>query len=115
MYKIEYYTRGNGRQPAKEWRGALDKKLRKIIDGKIKKLSQYSLELLGTDILKTISGDDRDFYELRGGQCRVAVYYDRGRNTFILLHGWLKHKQVQQQDLEQARRLLQEFLSGKGE
>lgn len=64
MSTIVYYTRRNGRQPAGEWRSALDKKLRKVIDGKIKKLGQYGLELLGTDILKTISGDDSDFYEL---------------------------------------------------
>lgn len=43
------------------------------------------------------------------------MYYDRKRDTFTLLHGWLKKKQVQQQDIEQAHRLLQEFLSGKGE
>ncbi len=115
MYVVEYFTRKNGRQPAGEWRSALDKRLRKVIDGKIKKLGQYGLELLGTDILKTISGDDRDFYELRGGQCRVAMYHARGSDTFILLYGWLKKKQVQQQDIDQAHRLLQEFLSGKGE
>ena len=106
MPVVEYFIRRNGRQPAAEWRNALDEKLRTVIDGKILKLRQYGLQLLHTDIVKTISGDDRDFYELRGGQCRVAMYYDRGSDTFVLLHGWLKKKQVQQQDIDQVRRLL---------
>lgn len=84
MYTIEYYIRGNGRQPVVDWRDALNSKLRKVIDGKLLKLGQYGLQLIGTDIVKRIAGDDTDFFELRGGQCRIATYYNRQHNKFIL-------------------------------
>jgi mRNA-degrading endonuclease RelE of RelBE toxin-antitoxin system len=111
MWFIEYYTRRDARQPAVEWLDSLDKRHTAVINAKIQKLSEYGLELLSTEMLKTISGDDKDFYELRGGRCRIATYYDRPRNTFVLLHGWLKKKPSQKKDIEQSRRLLYEYLS----
>ena len=111
MWTVEYYIRRGGRQPVAEWRDALDKNFRVTIDAKIQKLREYGLEL-PAKMLTTILGADKDFYELRGGQCRVAVYYDRRRATFVLLYGWLKKKRWQNRDIEQARRLLYEYLSG---
>lgn len=115
MYDVEYFARRGDRQPIADWLDGLDKKARNVIIDKIQKLGKYGLELIRTEMLKTISGDDSDFYELRGGQCRVAAYYARRRDAFGLLHGWLKKKQVHKQDIEQARRLLHEYLSGEGE
>lgn len=113
MYKIEYYTRGNGRQPVVDWRDKLGKKDRTVIDDKIRKLRTHGLKLIGTDMLKAIAGDERDLYELRGGQCRIGMYYDIERSIFVLLHGWLKKKQVQSRDIEQTRRLFNELRSKK--
>ena len=114
MPVVEYYTRSNGRQPVAEWRDGLDKGSRANIDVKRDYLGRYGLELLGTEMLKSIFGDDQDFYELRGRQCRIAVYYDRGRNTFVLLHGFRKRRQQETREIEQARRLLHEYLSTRG-
>ncbi len=113
MWVIERYTRRGGRQPVVEWLGRLNIQQRSVIINKMKKLSDYGLLLLGTDSLKAISGDDKDLYEIRGGQCRVADYYDRQRNTFVLLHAWLKKKSTQEQDIEQTRRMLQEYLTAR--
>ncbi|MDO8635799.1 MAG: type II toxin-antitoxin system RelE/ParE family toxin [Dehalococcoidia bacterium] len=113
MYVIEYYTRRNGYQPVIEWLANLSIEHRSVIINKIKKLSDYGLLLLGTEALKAISGDDKDLYEIRGGQCRVATYYDRQRSTFVLLHAWLKKKPKHEQDIEQARHILHEYLATK--
>ena len=110
MYVIEYYVRSGGRKPAGEWIGSLEQSLQAVIDTKTKMLAQYGLELLKTDMVKTISGEDRDLYELRCGQCRVAFYYNRRQSKFILLCGWLKKKQRHEQDIEHARRLVHEYL-----
>ena len=114
MWAVEYYTTRGGRQPVAEWLDGLDKRFRAVIDAKIQKLGEYGVELLSTEMMATIWGDDSDFYELRGGQCRIATYYDRSRATFVLLHGWLKKKRQQKQDIEQARRLLRECQSAQG-
>lgn len=114
MYAIEYYIRGGGHRPVSEWLDGLDQRLQAIMDTKIKRLAQYGLELLKTNMVKTISGGDRDLYELRCGQCRIAFYYDRRRGTFVLLHGWLKKRQKHEPDIEQARRLIREYLSSGG-
>ena len=112
MSAVEYYTRSNGRQPVAEWRDGLNSRVKAVIDAKVDHLARYGTELLRTDMLKTISGSD-DFYELRGGQCRIALCCDRPRDTFVLLHGFLKKKRVESGEIEQARRLLHEYLSAK--
>ncbi len=111
MSAIEYLVRSGSRQPVRDWIGGLDQSMQSLLDTKAKRLAQYGLELVRTDLVKTISGIDKDLYELRSGQCRIAFYYDRQRATFILLHGWLKKKQRHEQDIEHARRLLREYLS----
>lgn len=114
MWQVEYFTRQNGHQPAAEWLDGLDVKLRMNAYSKIGKLIEHGLELLGTEMLKPIAGDDKDLFELRAGQCRIATYCDRSK-TFVLLNGWLKRSGRQPHDIEQARRLLHEYLVGEGE
>ena len=114
MWAVEYYTRSSGRQPVAEWRDELDKSFKAVIDAKIVSLTEHGLDLLRTEMLVTIRGDDRDLYELRGGQCRIAVYFDRQRNIFVLLYGRVKKGRVAKQEIEQARRLLREYLSMRG-
>lgn len=111
MYEVEYYTKRGGRRPVGDWLDGLDQRLQALMDTKIKRLAQYGLELLKTSMVKSISGRDRDLYELRGGQCRIAFYYDRQRGDFVLLHGWLKKRQKHEQDIEHARWLVREYLS----
>lgn len=116
LWPIEYYIRINGRIPVAEWLGGreLDKNSKAVILAKIEKLGECGLELLGTEMMTPIKNKDRDLYELVSQKQRIAVYFDRKRATFILLHGWKKQKQRQPQDIEQARRLLREYLSRQG-
>lgn len=112
MWKVIYFTRANEWQPAAQWRAEQSKDIKSNIDVKIAKLEEYGLELLNTKMLDKISGD-ADLYELRnvGKGWRIATYFDRNINTFVLLHGWKKQKQTQPQDIQQARHYLQEYLS----
>lgn len=114
MPAVEYFTRRGGRQPVAEWRDGLDKKSRAVIVAKIQKLGEHGVNLLDTQMLTAISGDDSDFYELSGGNWRIVTYFDRQRDVFVLLHGFLKKKGRQRQDIEQARHLLHEYLSTQG-
>jgi len=114
MYTIDYYTRPNGAQPAAAWLDGLDKRLRAVIEAKVLYLEERGLELLGTKMLKPVRGE-RNLYELKGGQCRVIAYYDRrkGGNKFVLLNGFLKKGWRERQKINEARSLLDEYLSGK--
>jgi len=114
MWLVEYYTAENGRQPVAEWRDGLDKNNKAKIAAKIQKLGECGLQLLGTTMLERISGDDHDLYELIGGQCRIAIYYDRRRDTFVLLHGFLKKGRTEPRQIETARRRLRSYLSAQG-
>lgn len=112
QYKVIYYTKPSGRQPVAKWRDKQSKRVRADIDGKRGKLAERGLSLLKTEMLDKLSGAS-GFYELRNVSLgwRIALYFDRDINTFVLLHGFRKQKQVQQQDIKQARRLLYDYLA----
>lgn len=114
MYTIDYYTRPNGNQPARDWLFySLDKGLRAGIMAKIQYLEEHGLVLLGTKMLKPVKGE-HGLYELKSGQCRVIVYYDtRKGHEFVLLNGFLKTRGRERQKIDEARSLLYEYLSGK--
>jgi putative component of toxin-antitoxin plasmid stabilization module len=113
LYKVIYYVRPNDSSPIKEWRDVQPVNIRANIDAKVRKLAENGLALLSTDMLDNISGNDKDLYELRnvGLKWRIAVYFDRPINTFILLCGWRKQKKVQKRDIQQACHYLHEYLS----
>jgi putative component of toxin-antitoxin plasmid stabilization module len=112
QHKVIYYTKPSGQQPVAKWRDKREKHVRADIDAKRRKLEERGLGLLKTEMFDKLSGDS-DFYELRNVSLgwRIAVYFDRNINTFVLLHGFKKQKSVQPQDIEQARRLLYEYLA----
>ena len=110
LYKITYYARPNGTQPAADWLDSLSTQDQAVVMAKIQTLEENGLLLLGTKMLSGIKGGDRDFYELRGGQCRVALHFDRSQNCFVLLHGFLKKKQNERSEIEKGRALLHEYL-----
>jgi len=111
VHEYEYYTTKHGEQPLRDWVAALPKQDRAVIRQKIQKVGEEGLRLLGTNMLTTIEGYDGDFYELRGGQIRIGVYFDRFTNRFILLHGWRKKKQRQPRDIDEAFSRLEDYLS----
>jgi len=59
--------------------------------------------------MERIGGDDADLYELKAGAGRITLYFDRRRNMFILLNGFLKKKMKQKDKIEEARRFLHDF------
>lgn len=117
MWSVKYYTRPNGHKPLTEWRDSQPKELRADVDARIRRLREEGIEtLIYTKMLDRIAGSDKDLYELRGValKWRIAFYFDRPLNTFVLLHGWRKQKAKHKRDIDQARRFLHEYLASRG-
>jgi phage-related protein len=111
VYQIEYYTEPNGRQPVAEWLDSLDKRARTVIMDKVARLEEHGLMLLQTSMMKRIEDGDKDFYELRGGNCRVALYHEVVNDRLILLHGFTKKRQRETREISLARSRLHEYQS----
>jgi phage-related protein len=111
VYAYEYYNTKQGEQPLRGWIAALPKNERAVIREKIQKLCEEGLKLLRTKMLTTIEGYSCDFYELRGGQLRIGIYFDRSKNIFVLLHGWRKKRKKQPKDIDKAFSRLTDYLS----
>ena len=109
MWHIEYYTEPIGRQPVAEWLDSLDRNVRAVIMDKIGQLEEHGLRLLGTNMMKRIQNRDKDFYELIGGRCRIALYCEVISNSFILLHGFIKKRQRETREINIARSRLHEY------
>jgi len=124
MWLVEYYTRPDGSQPAREWISEQDNSIRASIYAKIETLGKEGLILRGNGILVTIKRKRKKkdkfiarFFELkhRGHKWRVATYFDQKEGKFILLRGWRKHSRIQIGDVDKARELLEEYLATKEE
>ena len=102
MWSIEYYTTEEGHEPVREWLDSdeVGDKIKSSIEAKLQKLSKHGLKLLNTNMLDNISGDDPGFYELRHSRYRIAIYYDKRRGTFVLLHGFLKKARTEPRHIE---------------
>lgn len=119
MWRDIYYTRPNGRQPAREWVESQDNSIRPSIDARIQRLRDEGLLLVENGMLVPIRekrGKKKfipGFYELknRTKKWRIAVYHDLKKNSFVLIHGWRKLKESEEQEIERARRLLNEYKS----
>ena len=111
MWHIDYYTEPSGRQPVAEWLDSLDRNTRAVIMDKIGLLEEHGLILLGTKMMKRIKNRDKDFYELIGGQCRIALYYEVITNGFILFHGFIKKRQRESREIDIALFKLHEYQS----
>jgi hypothetical protein len=118
MWKVEYYQRFNGREPAKDWKNEQDNSIKPSIDARVNMLRQEGLALIENKILEPIRESPGgklivNFYELRhvGKKWRLSVYYDSRKDSFILISGWRKSQRIQQQDVDVAIRLLKEYLS----
>ena len=113
MWTVEYYTDKRREQPVAKWLDEVSKSDRARALGiyaRIKKLSEYGLELLDTKMMSRLKGADRHFYELTPGPYRIVVYHDIKRSKFILLHGFRKKRQRQDQDIDRAKLRLENYL-----
>lgn len=112
---IDRYTTGGGREPVREWLNALsDVTLKATMRSKIDSLCRNGFDLLNTKAMKRLAGYDNDFYELRGGQGRITLYFDRGRDTFVLLNAFLKKRDREKDKIEEAHRFLHDYLERRG-
>lgn len=114
MYNYIYYTRHNGRQPAVKFRDRQPKNVKADIDAKVNKLREKGVDvLINTNMVDWLG--TKGLYELRnrGLGWRIAFYFDRDIDTFVLLCGFKKQRDLQPSDVEQARRYLTEYLSGR--
>ena len=109
MWRIDYYAEPGGSKPVAEWLDSLDRNTKAVIMDKIGQLEEHGLTLLGTNMMKRIQNRDKDFYELIGGRCRIALYYEVIRNSFILLHGFIKKRQRETREINIARSRLHEY------
>lgn len=110
--RVIYYTKPNGRQPAADWINDKDNStLRPSIDARIDRLDKEGLSL-NPEMLLPIKGKDSHLYELRhkGKKWRIATYYDKKLDIFVLLCGWRKTQRKQPLDVAKARRLLHAYL-----
>ena len=122
MWRVIYYTRPNGRQPAKEWVEGQDNSIKPSIDARIQRLRDEGLLLVENGMLVPIRekrGKKKfipGFYELkdRTKKWRIAVYHDLKQNSFVLIHGWRKLKEAEEQEIERARTLLNEYFPIEG-
>lgn len=111
MYNIDYYIEPSSNQPVAEWLDGLDRNARATIMDKISQLEEHGLTLLRTNMMKRILNRDKDFYELIGGRCRIALYYEVISNSFIMLHGFTKKRQREPREINIARSRLHEYQS----
>ncbi len=109
MWRIDYYAEPSGNQPVAEWLDSLDKNTKAVIMDKIGQLEEYGLTLLRTNMMKRIQNKDKDFYELIGGRCRVALYHEVISGSFILLHGFIKKRPRETREIDIARSRLHEY------
>ena len=121
VWQVIYYTRPNGRRPAQEWIEAQDNSIKPSIDARIEKLRMEGLLLVDNGMLEPIRERPRGkivpgFYELKhiGKKWRIATYYNLKKNSFVLISGWRKSRQIQEPDVQRALRLLEEYLSVEG-
>ena len=114
MYSYIYYTRPNGRQPVVTFIDNQPKNVRADIMAKVRKLREHGVDVLINTAMVDWLGP-KALYELRNRELgwRVAFYFDREINTFVLLCGFLKQKDLQPLDINRARRYLREYFSGR--
>ncbi len=124
MWLVEYYTRPDGSQPAREWISEQDNSIKPSIRDRIERLKENGLLLARNGMLVPIKRKRKKkdkfiagFFELkhRGNKWRLATYFDREKGKFILLRGWRKHSRIQIEDVDKARELLREYLATKEE
>ena len=109
VWRIEYYTELGGRQPVAEWLDGLDKNTSANMQDKVVRLQQNGLTLLNTNMMKPLKGYGSDFYELKYGQYRIALYHETASDNFILLHGFKKERRREAREIGTAYSRLREY------
>jgi len=111
MWRIEYYTEPNGRQPVAEWLDKFNKRIRNFILDKIDLLGLHGLALLNTNMMRPLKGYERKFYEIKYSNYRIVLYHDTARQVFVLLHGFKKERQRELKEIKTAYSRLRKYFS----
>ena len=111
MPNIEIFCSASGWVPYDEFqdmlRGSGNLKVLDILAGIIDKLATSGLLLLGTNQMDHI---EDDIFELRPRRYRLFCFYDRSRDSFILLNGFLKEtQQTPEREKRIARNLVDQY------
>jgi phage-related protein len=111
VWNVDYYTTPSGEQPVADWLNGLEKRISAHIFDKIVRLQQYGLTLLKTNMMKMIEGYGNNFYEMKYGHYRVAVFHDTANHKFVLLHGFKKERKRESREIKIAYSRLCEYQS----
>jgi hypothetical protein len=111
MKALVYFERFNGEKPFCKWLHQQDQSIRPSVFKKLEIIKREGLNLLGTNSLQPISGQEQHFYELRNVTLnwRIGLYYESKSEIFVLLHGW-RHDKIFHKEIERARHYLHEYL-----
>jgi len=109
MWLVDYYAEPSGRQPVAEWLDDLDRNVSAHMHDKVVRLEQNGLILLNTSMMKPIKGRGSDFYELKYGNYRIALYHEASSDKFILLHGFKKERKRESKEIETAYSRLRKY------
>lgn len=126
MAETIYFTRKNGDQPAKEWIDTpKNSSIRASIEARILRLEMDELKsLIDRKNVAPIKPDKSGknnipgLFELRyvsSPGWRIVFYHDISLDTYVLLWGFRKTKDVQKRDIDRARSLAYEYLAMKKE
>ena len=87
MYNVIPYGEEDG--PYAAFRESLLRSGNKLatLDAQVENLRKHGLDLVNTNAMDNIQDD---VYELRPGSYRVFCFFDRPRNTFVLMNGFRK-------------------------
>lgn len=110
MYQIEYFTRLNGKTPARDWLNEQENRISAGLIAKFRMIEVEGLNLLKTNVLKRIVGQP-DLYEIKYGDYRIITYLDSRIDTFILLNGFRKQRMNERREIRGGIRLKEEYLA----
>ena len=116
MPQVLEYRTPDGSNPYREFletvRRSGDRQILRGIQRTTDKLSANGFALLNTAMMDNI---ENDIYELRIGPYRVFCLYDRGADTFMLLHGFRKQtRRTPESQKARARALASQYLESQG-
>ncbi len=112
-YNILFYEKINGDIPVLEFLESLPVKHRAKAYWELELLEQYGMKL-GEPHVKHIKGNEyKDIFELRikfSNDISRIFYFSNERNTFIMLHGFVKKTQkTPKKELETARKRMIDY------
>ena len=113
MWTVIFYEKENGENQVKEFLDSLPAKLKAKALFEIDLLEQYGIDLREPYTKALQGGNYRGLWELRiklGSDASRIFYFLPIRNTFVLLHGFLKKsEETPKREMEIAYRRMEDY------